>query len=495
LTYSPDFSEQGLTTYYGEKVMRKRLGLLFLPFVAFAAFTFAAQSRSAVPELPRLTLDNFSPGIREQIKEAYSFARNHADDAGASGRLGMVLQTYGLLQEAAICYQRAIQLEPNSFPWTYYLGAVEADQGHCDTATATLRLALRIEPNYVPAKLRLAKCLLASADWDASGKLYSEIVEQYPDNADAYYGLGRVRSARRDLGGASEAYRKATELFPDFGAAHYALALTNRTLGRADQAEEQFRLYEKNKTGVPPAGDPLLGEVRALNHSATYQVQYGAELERQGKLEESAAAHEKALEIDPNLVQAHINLIQLYGRLGQFEKAEEHYRASIRIDPGSAESYYNYGVLLLSAEKYSQAEEAFRKTIEINPFHAGAHNNLGYLLERRSNFPEAEAEYRKAIENKPSDREAHFNLGRILVNQKKFQEGIQELKKTIEPEDENTPRYVYALGAAFARSGDRQNALRYIREARDGAAARGQSTLLASIERDLRTLEAAGNPQ
>jgi len=475
--------------------MRKRLGLLFLPFVAFAAFTFAAQSRSTVPELPRLTLDSFSPGIKEQIEEAYSFAQSHAEDAGASGRLGMVLQTYGLLQEAGICYRRAMQLERNSFQWTYYLGSVEADQGRCDSATSTLRLALRIDPNYAPAKLRLANCMLASADWDASGKLYTEIVEQYPDKADAYYGLGRVRAARRDLPGAREAYRKATELFPDFGAAHYALALTYRRLGRADQAEEQLRLYEKNKTGVPPSGDPLLADVRALNHSATYQVQYGVELERQGKLEESAAAHEKALEIDPNLVQAHINLIELYGRLGQFEKAEEHYRASVRIEPGSAESYYNYGVLLLSAEKYSQAEEAFRKTIEINPFHAGAHNNLGYLLERQSNFSEAEAEYRKAIEDKPSDRQAHFNLGRILVNQKNFREGILELRKTIEPEDENTPRFVYALGAAFARSGDRENALRYIRQAREGAAARGQSTLLASIERDLHTLEAAGTPQ
>jgi len=475
--------------------MRERLSLLFLLFVAVGSSNLAAQSRSAVPELPRLTLDNFSPGTREQIEEAYSFARSHAEDAGASGRLAMVLQTYGLLQEAAICYQRAMQLEPNSFQWTYYLGAVEADQGHCDTAAATLRLALRIEPNYVPAKLRLANCLLASANWDASEKVYAEVAEQNPDNADAYYGLGRVRAAKRDLLGASKAYCKATELFTDFGAAHYALALTYRRLGKADQAEEQLRLYEKNKTGVPPTGDSLMAEVRALNHSATYQVQYGAELERQGKLEESAAAHEKALEIDPNLVQAHINLIELYGRLGQFEKAEEHYRASVRIEPGSAESYYNYGVLLLSAEKYSQAEETFRKTIEINPFHAGAHNNLGYLLERQSNFSEAEAEYRKAIEDKPSDRQAHFNLGRILVNQKRFQEGIQELKKTIEPEDENTPRYVYALGAAFARSGDRENALRYIRQARDGAAARGQSTLLASIERDLHTLEAAGTPQ
>lgn len=473
--------------------MQKALCLVF--FLVSTSSSWGAQDTPAVPELPRLRVDNFSPGIQEQIGEAYSYARSHPVEAAASGRLGMVLQTYGLLQEAAVCYRRAGQLEPNVLEWAYYLGVVEADQGKCDGAASSLRLALHIDPDYLPAKLRLANCLLASADWDASGELYTKIVEQRPDNADAHYGLGRVRAARRDLQGASEAYHKATELFPDFGAAHYALALTYRTLGKADQAEEQLRLYERNKTGVPPAGDPLLAEVQALNHSATYQMQYGTELERQGKLEESAAAHEKALEIDPNLVQAHINLIELYGRLGQFERAEQHYRASIRIDPGSAESYYNFGVLLLSAEKYSQAEDAFRKTIDINPFYAGAHNNLGYLLERRGNFSEAETEYRRAIENKPSDRQAHFNLGRILVNQKKYQEGIQELERTLEPEDENTPRYIYALGAAFARAGDRENALRYIRQARDGAAARGQSALLTSIERDLRTLEASGKPQ
>jgi len=475
--------------------MRKALCLTLFLWAAFASPTIGAQGNSTVPELPRLTLDNFSPGIRDQIDEALSYARNHSEDAGASGRLGMVLQTYGLLQEATLCYRRAAQLEPNAFQWTYYLGSVEGDQGRCGAATSTLRLALHINPDYLPAKLRLANCLLASADWDASAKLYAEMVEQHPDSADAHYGLGRVRAARRDLSGAAEAYRKAIELFPDFGAAHYALALSYRALGKAQQAEEELRLYEKNKTDVPPTGDPLTAEVRALNHSATYQVQYGAELEKQGKLEESLAAHEKALEIDPQLVQAHINLIELYGRLGQFDKAEGHYLAAIRIDPGSAESYYNYGVLLLSAEKFQRAEDAFRKTIEINPFYAGAHNNLGYLLERRGNFSEAETEYRRAIENKPSDRQAHFNLGRILVNQKKYQEGIQELERTLEPEDENTPRYIYALGAAFARSGDRENALRYIRQARDGAAARGQSALLTSIDRDLRTLEASGKPR
>jgi tetratricopeptide (TPR) repeat protein len=475
--------------------MPKALCLVFFQLLVFASCSWAAQRTPAVPELPRLTLDNFAPGIRDQVDEAYSYARSHSTDAAASGRLGMVLQTYGLLKEAAVCYRRAMQLEPTVFQWAYYLGGVEADQGRCDAAISTLHIALLIDPSYLPAKLRLANCLLSSADWDASGKLYSEIVAEHSDNAEGYYGLGRVRAARREVSDAAEAYRKAIELFPDFAAAHYALALTYRALREPGQADEQLRLYEKNKSGIPPTGDPLMAEVRALNQSATYQVQLGAELERQGKLEESAAAHEKALEIDPQLVQAHINLIELYGRLGQFEKAEKHYQAAIRLDPGSAESYYNDGVLLLSAEKYQLAEDAFRKTIEINPFYAGAHNNLGYLLERQGHLSEAVAEYRRAIENKPSDRQAHFNLGRVLVNQKKYQEGIQELEKTIQPEDENTPRYTYALGAAFARAGDRQNALRYIRQARDEAVARGQSSLLASIERDLRTLEAPGTPQ
>lgn len=475
--------------------MRKAFFWVFCSTLILASHSAEAQQPPAIPELPVLVQGSISPGIREQIQEAYADARAHPGDATTNGRLGMILQTYGLFNEAAVCYRRAGRLAPSTFRWAYYLGMVEAAAGHCDTAAPVLRLALRADPDYVPAQLRLADCLYLSGDWDRSGELYAAITKRHADNADAYYGLGRVRAARHDLVGSAEAFRKACTLFPDFGAAHYALALVYRTLGEVGKAEEQLRLYERNKDGAPPLGDALQDEVRALNRSATYQMQIGTELERQGRLEESVAAHEKALEIDPQLVQAHVNLVELYGRLGQFEKAEEHYRAAARIDPGSAESHYNYGVLLLSAEKYQQAENAFRKTIEIDPFYASAHNNLGFLLERQGRSSEAMTEYRRAIENKPNYRQAHFNLGRVLVNQLKYGEGIRELEKTIEPEDENTPRYLYALGAALARSGDRQNALRYLRRAQEGAVARGQPDLVASIERDLRALEAPGTPR
>jgi tetratricopeptide (TPR) repeat protein len=455
----------------------------------------AAQEPPARPDLPLVALDDFSSAVRSQIQEAYADVRAHPDDDAAIGRLGMTFQTYGLLQEAAVYYRRASQLAPSTFRWGYYLGMVESTGGHCDAAAATFRITLQIAPAYVPAQLQLANCLLALADWNGSEELYAAIVKQHPDTADAFYGLGRVRAARRDFSGAADAYGQACALFPDFGAAHYALALIHRTLGQDEKAKQQLQLFEKNRDTVPPSNDPLMSEVRALNLSATNQVQIGIELERQGKLEESIAAHEKALELDPKLVQAHVNLIALYGRVGQFDKAEEHYEVAVRLDAGSTEGYYDYGVLLLGRGKYAQAETAFRKTIEIDPFHSGAHNDLGFLLERQGKLQEAAQEYRKAIENGPNSRLAHFNLGRVLVNQHKYTEGIQELTKTLEPKDQDRPRYSYALGAALARSGDRQKALLYLREARDSAEAQGQAGLLTSIERDLRRLEGPGNPR
>ena len=140
-----------------------------------------------------------------------------------------------------------------------------------------------------------------------------------------------------------------------------------------------------------------------------------------------------------------------------------------------------------------EAEEALRRAIHANPSYAEAHNNLGVLLQRKGKISEALEEFKKAVESRPDYRQAHFNLGRILVNQGNYQEGIEQLSKTLTPVDESTPAYLYALGAACGRAGDRQNALRYLHQARKQASARGQAKLLTDIEEDLRTLEGSGD--
>src|SRR5438477_4192805 len=190
-----------------------KLVCLFL-FQAFASASgLWAQEKGASLELPRLALDNFSPDIRIQIQEAYSFATIHPKDPAESGRLGMILQDYELIHEAAIVFRHAAELAPEGFRWIYYLGIVEADRGDCEHASLSLRGALRIRSDYLPAKLRLADCRLASADWEPSRKLYSEVLKQDGANPAAYYGLGKINAHLGDLAAAIDDYRKAIASF------------------------------------------------------------------------------------------------------------------------------------------------------------------------------------------------------------------------------------------------------------------------------------------
>ncbi len=467
------------------------LNLLWLLGAGMAAGGWS-QERVSLPDLPHLKTDNLFPGVRNEIEQAYAAAAAHPEDASLNGRLGMVLNAHRLDEAAEVCYRRAHLLDARSFRWLYYLGSAQAARGEYGEAAKTLRDALRLSPEDLPAQLKLGECLLAMGQGAESGGVYRAVLRKHPESAAAHYGWGRVRAAERDWPGALESYLRACELAPRFAAAHYALALTYRQLGEQEKAQKEFRIYERDPTGAPPSGEPLMQEVHALDLSPLDQIRLGIELEHEGKLAEAAEAHERALELNSSDVQAHINLISLYGRLGQFDKAEEHYREAVRLNPNQAEAHYNYGVLLFGEGRYEEAETAFGKALAIDPYYPEAHNNLGFLHERQGKLSEAAEEFHKALDNKPDYRLAHFHLGRILINEKAYAKGIEHLLKTITPEDENTPAYLYALGAAYGRAGDRENARRYLRQARDEAAARGQKQLLDSIEKDLQSLEAQG---
>src|SRR4029450_11837027 len=76
--------------------------------------------------------------------------------------------------------------------------------------------------------------------------------------------------------------------------------------------QPQFRLYEQNRTSVPPLDDPLRSAVTRLNMGSVAHIRRGADLERAGKIAEAIAEQQEALRVDPKAGQAHINLISLY---------------------------------------------------------------------------------------------------------------------------------------------------------------------------------------
>jgi tetratricopeptide (TPR) repeat protein len=481
------------------RVQLTRVFSLLLSLVVLCVPVSASghDQEAGLPELPHIAPDDFPPAtVRDKVRAAYAAVLSSPLDASANGKLGMVLEAYRPDDERAeACYRRAHQLEPRSFRWTYYLAMVLAARARYDEAIATLEQALQLDSDYLPAQLKIGEYLAAEGQTDEARKVYEHIVRQHPGSAQAHYALGKAYETAQDLNRAVDSFRRACELFPYFGAAHYALALAYQRLGKTDASREELARYEENKYDIPGVGDQLQADLDQLYMDPQSLLGLAIELGNRGRWEEAITKHELVLQFDPKLVRAHINLISLYGRVHQFEKAEEHYIAGVRLDPDQPQSHYNYGVLLMQENKDREAEEAFRKALAANSQYAEAHNNLGDLLQRRGKLAEAMSEFELAVVNKPDFPQAHFNLGRLLVNQGRYKDAIDELLKTLSTQDEEAkPTYLYAIGAAYARAGDRDNGMRYLLLAREQAVSRRQSSLLSNIDRDVDTLEKQGRP-
>ncbi len=452
-----------------------------------------APPTESLPPQPEVKLEAFQPTIRGEIEKVLQAVRSRPEDPDANASAAMLLHAHQQNVAAEAYYRRASILEPGRFDWVYLLACVQLEQGKNEAAMENLRAALQIDPGYVAAEVKLADLLLRTGRPEEAESLYSKVLEADPDNAIAWYGLGRIHASRGETAKAAEAFEKAVEIYPQYGQAHYALALAYRKLRRPEDARRHFGLGEKHKLEMPPTGDRILTAVRSRTQSPTEYLRAGVELEKQGRLEESVAVHLKVLEIDPQQVQAHINLMSLYWRLGRKEEALAHYRQALAINENLPECHYNYGVIMYQTGDHATARKAFRRAVQINPFYAKAHLNLGVVLEEEGDIAGALDHLRKAVENQPGYRLAHFHLGRILADQGNLDEAIRHFEQTLKPEDEQTPGYLYALGIAHARKGDRAEALRCMRRARDQASRYDQWQLMASINRTLETLQ-GGRP-
>ncbi len=455
-----------------------------------AGFSVRAQGQR-LTELPHVDTSGFLPTIRAQVELAQRNAREHPRDPATVGVLAMTLQAYQQYDAAERAYTLAHSLDPRNFGWLYLLGVVQMAQGAFDRAAKTLQLALEIRPGDLAAEVRLADSLTAIPDWDGAAALYSRILEDGRDSPKAWYGLGRAQAAKGDHAAAIESYSKACELFPAYGAAHFALAAELRRMGRMPEADKHIAAYAKNVTSEPPLDDPLFQRIYELNLSSQAHLRRGAEMEKAGLFDEAIREHEAALVNDPDNVQAHVNLISLYGRSGDPGKAKQHFEAATRLSPGRSDAWYNYGVLLYRQKRFDEAEKAYQHALQTNPDYAEAHNNLGAIYEQFGRLADAENEFREAIKDRPDYALARFHLGRILVEDQKYDEAIHQLQRALTPDDDRTPAYLYTLGATYARAGDRAHALEYLKRARDAASNYRQSELLVSIDRDLRALQSA----
>lgn len=107
--------------------------------------------------------------------------------------------------------------------------------------------------------------------------------------------------------------------------------------------------------------------------------------------EEAMAAYRQALELEPALADAHLNLGRLLHERGLAPEAERHYRLALAARPDDATAAYNLGVALQDLGRLKDAAQAYEAALALDRTLADAHYNLAGLYEE---LGEPEAAFR-----------------------------------------------------------------------------------------------------
>ena len=182
-------------------------------------------------------------------------------------------------------------------------------------------------------------------------------------------------------------------------------------------------------------------------------------------LNEADAASRRALELDPQLAEAHAARGLVVSLRKRYEEAREEFETAIRLDPTLFAAYYLCARTYFAEGNLAEAATWFERAAEVDPEDYQAAQLLGNVLRGLNRPDEARRACLRALrvieqhlERNPSDARAYcfgatcqFELG----NRAK---GVEwnERALALEPEE---PRILYNAACAYALSGDVDSAL------------------------------------
>ncbi len=91
-------------------------------------------------------------------------------------------------------------------------------------------------------------------------------------------------------------------------------------------------------------------------------------------------------------------------------QAAENYRRAIELEPQWTEAHINLGVALYQMGRTEEAREEFYLAVQLDPLNGISQYNLGCVLEEQGEIAEAIAHLQRAARAMPAHADAHFNL-------------------------------------------------------------------------------------
>ena len=124
--------------------------------------------------------------------------------------------------------------------------------------------------------------------------------------------------------------------------------------------------------------------------------------------EAAISGYRRALELDPYLVPALINLANLHYSRDDVVEAQALYERAIALEPDVFEAHFNLGNIFHDLARYIEAQACYREALRLNPTYAEAHFYLAVTLEKNGRSQEARLHWRAYQQLAPQGEWVHL---------------------------------------------------------------------------------------
>jgi tetratricopeptide (TPR) repeat protein len=114
----------------------------------------------------------------------------------------------------------------------------------------------------------------------------------------------------------------------------------------------------------------------------------------EANVEEAAIAYRRALECDPYLVAALINLANIHYGRDDLAEAQALYERAIGLESDFFEAHFNLGNIYHDLNRFPEAQACYREALRLNPLYADAHFYLAVTFEKMGLSQDARPHWR-----------------------------------------------------------------------------------------------------
>lgn len=199
------------------------------------------------------------------------------------------------------------------------------------------------------------------------------------------------------------------------------------------------------------------------HHSPFPRINRASVYLEQGRLLDALSDLLEAVRLAPEEPATHYHLGVFLSRYGS-NLAVSELHASLALDPEQVDALLQLGATYADRGESREAEESLRAALEVDQSDPAANRELGVLLMERGKIHDAIRHLRVACEQYPKDTEVQVDLGMAYIQAGFYEEAENTLTKVLSHDPENLHAH-YNLAAIYTDRGKNDQAFSHLRRA------------------------------